>query len=75
MSMAPAKLASVARPNRLFSSPNRNVAVTTTEPPRVFFGSSATWKPLVSVMRFARLSMFSGDGSNASPAATTASPL
>ena len=40
-----------------------------TDPPRVFFGSSATFMPPGSVKRCARASRFAGVGSNASPAA------
>jgi hypothetical protein len=43
--------------------------------PRVFFGRSDSLRLLGSDERVVRASMLAGDGSNASPAATTASPF
>ena len=43
--------------------------------PRVFFGRRAVLMPSPTLQRVRRFSMFSGVGSNASPAATASRPL
>ena len=75
ISMSAAMSDAVALPVSDFSSPKRRVSAATTVPPRVFFGSRATFMPSGSSDRFVRDSMFAGEGSNASPAAMAASPL
>ena len=59
----------------VFSSAKRSVTRALTVLPRVVFGSSASFIPFGSDERIVRASMFDGDGSNASPAASTALPL
>ena len=60
---------------RLFSSPKRSVSFATTVSPRVFFGQQRDLQVPSPRSALVRDSMFAGDGSNASPAATTAPPL
>ncbi len=74
-SMPPASAQAVLRPALLFSSPQFRLRCATTLPPRVLLGSRAVRMPLASVRRSTRASMFFGEGSNASPAASAAAPL
>ena len=60
---------------RFFSSPNSSRKLAKTTLPRVPFGIIASFSVAGRLTRCVRLSMFPGDGSNASPAATAASPL
>ena len=56
-------------PTADFSSAKRSVSTKLTAPPRVFFGSSASFMPLGSVRRCVRASRFAGLVSKASPLA------
>ena len=75
ISRAPAMRGAAPLFARLFSSPKCSCRSATTVPPRVFFGSRTSFKPLGSVTRVMRASILAGDGSNASPSSTAALPL